>query len=176
MFTYICIYGHQHNGIVGFTIHMLDITLGLSNLKTLTSCSLYFGSKKTWEEMTAVCFGRGRCCFWNGWSRSLLSHHSLLSSMQDGTYGLHCAERCDCSHADGCHPTTGHCRCLPGWSGESWGHTSWNGKWASLHLALFLATSEKHSQLFRKKWKYGHVSNKLTYLTQEILLPGLINV
>lgn len=36
---------------------------------------------------------------------------------QDGTYGLDCAERCDCSHADGCHPTTGYCRCLPGWSG-----------------------------------------------------------
>lgn len=36
---------------------------------------------------------------------------------QDGTYGMDCAERCDCSHADGCHPTTGYCRCLPGWSG-----------------------------------------------------------
>lgn len=41
----------------------------------------------------------------------------MFSSLQDGTYGLNCAERCDCSHADGCHPTTGHCRCLPGWSG-----------------------------------------------------------
>lgn len=30
---------------------------------------------------------------------------------------MDCAERCDCSHADGCHPTTGYCRCLPGWSG-----------------------------------------------------------
>ncbi|KAG8130776.1 hypothetical protein E2320_017501 [Naja naja] len=32
-------------------------------------------------------------------------------------YGLDCSERCDCSHGDGCHPVTGYCRCLPGWSG-----------------------------------------------------------
>lgn len=38
--------------------------------------------------------------------------------VQDGTYGLDCRERCDCSHADGCHPSTGHCRCLAGWTGK----------------------------------------------------------
>lgn len=38
---------------------------------------------------------------------------------QDGTYGLECRERCDCSHADGCHHSTGHCHCLTGWTGET---------------------------------------------------------
>lgn len=37
---------------------------------------------------------------------------------QDGTYGLDCKERCDCSHADGCHHSTGHCHCLAGWTGK----------------------------------------------------------
>lgn len=39
---------------------------------------------------------------------------------QDGTYGLECREHCDCSHADGCDPVSGSCRCYPGWTGESW--------------------------------------------------------
>lgn len=39
--------------------------------------------------------------------------------LQDGTYGLECKERCDCSHADGCHHATGHCRCLAGWTGKT---------------------------------------------------------
>ncbi|PIO38151.1 hypothetical protein AB205_0180310, partial [Aquarana catesbeiana] len=30
-------------------------------------------------------------------------------------YGLNCAEHCDCSHAEGCDPVTGHCHCLAGW-------------------------------------------------------------
>lgn len=37
---------------------------------------------------------------------------------QDGTYGLECRERCDCSHADGCDPVSGYCRCYPGWTGQ----------------------------------------------------------
>lgn len=37
---------------------------------------------------------------------------------QDGTFGLNCSERCDCSHADGCDPVTGHCCCLAGWTGN----------------------------------------------------------
>ncbi|MEQ2167012.1 hypothetical protein GOODEAATRI_034460, partial [Goodea atripinnis] len=36
----------------------------------------------------------------------------------DGTYGLECRERCDCSHADGCDPVSGYCRCYPGWTGQ----------------------------------------------------------
>ncbi|NXX69941.1 MEG10 protein, partial [Spizella passerina] len=48
---------------------------------------------------------------------------------QDGTYGLGCAERCDCSHADGCHPATGHCRCLPGWSGIHCDSVCAEGQW-----------------------------------------------
>uniref|UniRef100_M3YKH0 Multiple EGF like domains 10 n=1 Tax=Mustela putorius furo TaxID=9669 RepID=M3YKH0_MUSPF len=47
---------------------------------------------------------------------SLNCFKAPLPAFGDGTYGLNCAERCDCSHADGCHSTTGHCRCLPGWS------------------------------------------------------------
>lgn len=39
-------------------------------------------------------------------------------SPQDGTFGLNCSERCDCSHADGCDPITGHCCCLAGWTGN----------------------------------------------------------
>lgn len=39
--------------------------------------------------------------------------------LQDGTYGQECRERCDCSHADGCHHSTGHCHCLTGWTGEN---------------------------------------------------------
>lgn len=39
--------------------------------------------------------------------------------LQDGTYGLECKERCDCSHADGCHHSTGHCHCLTGWTGKT---------------------------------------------------------
>lgn len=37
---------------------------------------------------------------------------------KDGTYGLNCSERCDCSHADGCDPVTGYCCCLAGWTGK----------------------------------------------------------
>ena len=40
------------------------------------------------------------------------------SSPQAGTFGLNCSERCDCSHADGCDPVTGHCCCLAGWTGN----------------------------------------------------------
>ncbi len=48
----------------------------------------------------------------------MLSKVCCCGLMQDGTYGLDCRERCDCSHADGCHPSTGHCRCLTGWTGK----------------------------------------------------------
>lgn len=40
------------------------------------------------------------------------------SSPQAGTFGLNCSEHCDCSHADGCDPVTGHCCCLAGWTGN----------------------------------------------------------
>lgn len=43
---------------------------------------------------------------------------ATLDPLQDGTYGLECRERCDCSHADGCDPTSGYCRCHPGWTGQ----------------------------------------------------------
>lgn len=52
--------------------------------------------------------------FWG--SRS--GHFSLPFCPQDGTFGLSCSERCDCSHADGCDPVTGHCCCLAGWTGN----------------------------------------------------------
>lgn len=50
----------------------------------------------------------------------MLTFHLIHASslpLQDGTYGLDCRGRCDCSHSDGCHHSTGHCRCLPGWTG-----------------------------------------------------------
>ena len=82
---------------------------------------------------------------------------SLLPSTQDGTYGLTCAERCDCSHADGCHPTTGHCRCLPGWSGEP-------RKWEPCHSmpsTVPCSFKETHTgQLYRKN-ENAVVSGKL---------------
>lgn len=40
-------------------------------------------------------------------------------SLQDGTFGLNCSEHCDCSHANGCDPVTGHCCCLAGWTGNA---------------------------------------------------------
>lgn len=40
-------------------------------------------------------------------------------SPQDGTYGLNCKEHCDCSHANGCHHSTGQCHCLAGWTGKT---------------------------------------------------------
>lgn len=43
---------------------------------------------------------------------------ATFNHFQDGTYGLECRERCDCSHADGCDPTSGYCRCHPGWTGQ----------------------------------------------------------
>lgn len=46
------------------------------------------------------------------------AHFSLPFCPQDGTFGLNCSERCDCSHADGCDPVTGHCCCLAGWTGN----------------------------------------------------------
>lgn len=87
--------------------------------------------------------------FWGRTDQNLFSNSQLLSSLgwffllpQDGTYGMDCAERCDCSHADGCHPTTGYCRCLPGWSGtketvmkdnESF---HYGGTWSYLSVSL----------------------------------------
>lgn len=38
---------------------------------------------------------------------------------QEGSFGLNCAERCDCFNADGCDPVSGQCRCLAGWTGEN---------------------------------------------------------
>lgn len=46
------------------------------------------------------------------------SDHLSLLCPQDGTFGPNCSERCDCSHADGCDPVTGHCCCLAGWTGN----------------------------------------------------------
>lgn len=67
-------------------------------------------------------------------SLSVLESVSMLSSViyvsgirfhiwklylcQDGTYGLECRERCDCTHADGCDPVSGYCHCYPGWTGQ----------------------------------------------------------
>ncbi|KAJ6662895.1 hypothetical protein lerEdw1_011099, partial [Lerista edwardsae] len=44
--------------------------------------------------------------------------HASAGKVTDGTYGLNCSERCDCSHADGCDPVTGYCCCLAGWTGK----------------------------------------------------------
>lgn len=38
---------------------------------------------------------------------------------QEGSFGLNCAERCDCFNADGCDPVSGQCRCQAGWTGEN---------------------------------------------------------
>ncbi|KAF3848711.1 hypothetical protein F7725_015208 [Dissostichus mawsoni] len=47
----------------------------------------------------------GRCSCAAGWRGE-----RCQLQCQDGTYGLDCTERCDCSHADGCHHSTGiHC-------------------------------------------------------------------
>lgn len=61
-----------------------------------------------------------------GFTTAQLAHNkkqvnkcTIIIPDQDGTYGVDCRERCDCSHADGCHHATGHCRCLPGWTGET---------------------------------------------------------
>ena len=80
-------------------------------------------------------------------------HFSLPFSPQDGTFGLNCSEHCDCSHADGCDPVTGHCCCLAGWTGNCplprhhprpvklglWGCTSLDGSF-SLLLAPYICT------------------------------------
>ncbi|TKS73504.1 Multiple epidermal growth factor-like domains protein 10 [Collichthys lucidus] len=52
---------------------------------------------------------------------AIITHPALqstapVSAGKDGTYGLECRERCDCSHADGCDPVSGYCRCYPGWT------------------------------------------------------------
>ncbi|MEJ1285454.1 multiple EGF-like-domains 11 [Cricetulus griseus] len=48
---------------------------------------------------------------------------------RDGTFGLNCSEHCDCSHADGCDPVTGHCCCLAGWTGIRCDSTCPPGRW-----------------------------------------------
>uniref|UniRef100_A0A803WFS0 Platelet endothelial aggregation receptor 1 n=1 Tax=Ficedula albicollis TaxID=59894 RepID=A0A803WFS0_FICAL len=47
-------------------------------------------------------------------------HHPALTvpTLQNGTFGAGCGERCACAHADGCDPVTGECHCLPGWTGK----------------------------------------------------------
>lgn len=54
---------------------------------------------------------------WMFWGVKNALGNLNFSCCQDGTYGLECRERCDCSHADGCDPTSGYCRCYPGWTG-----------------------------------------------------------
>lgn len=160
MFTYICMCAYQlASPFIGPTV-TLDINNSLNCFKAPLPA---FGERQRWQEGIIMLSLRG------AWERRVLDLRWLtevpiislwvsmtlsLSSTQDGTYGLNCAERCDCSHADGCHSTTGHCRCLPGWSGEP-GTTAWNGKRTTLYQVLFLAALEKHTQVTfsgKKKW------------------------
>ena len=43
------------------------------------------------------------------------------NACERGRYGINCAYRCQCEHAnaDGCHPVTGECVCKEGWRGET---------------------------------------------------------
>ena len=40
-----------------------------------------------------------------------------------GTYGLKCAQRCDCYNGAVCDHVTGLCHCLPGFKGEKVGYS-----------------------------------------------------
>ncbi|KPP75217.1 multiple epidermal growth factor-like domains protein 10-like [Scleropages formosus] len=51
------------------------------------------------------------------------------AALQDGTYGMDCKENCDCSRANGCHPATGYCRCLAGWTGIHCDSVCPEGRW-----------------------------------------------
>ena len=159
MFTYLCTYAHQHIDIVGFTICMLDVNLGLSVLKTLTPCSQYFRSQEDMGrgDCNACCrevFWRGGCCVLNGWLRSPAAGFPSLTAVFHVGWHLW-AELCWALWLQPCGWLPLHHGSLPlpprmvRWEPRA---TTWSEKHANLCLVLFLATSEKHSQVsFSKK-------------------------
>ncbi|TNN44492.1 Platelet endothelial aggregation receptor 1 [Liparis tanakae] len=82
----------------------------------------------------------GSCACAAGWQGALCeqpcpavgdspSDGCLFLSCQTGSFGPGCLKRCDCLHADGCQPTAGECRCLPGWWGARCSAPCSDGHW-----------------------------------------------
>ena len=99
-------------------------------------------------------FWRGGCCLLNGWLRSPAAGFPSLTAVVHVGWHLW-AELCGALWLQPCGWLPPHHRSLPlpprmvRWEPRA---ATWNGKHANLHLVLFLATSEKHSQVsFSKK-------------------------
>ncbi|KAF3688778.1 Multiple epidermal growth factor-like domains protein 11 [Channa argus] len=85
---------------------------GLFGPSCMSTCSCHNHASCSPIDGSCICREDGTCTCSPGWR----GEH-CKESCPDGTYGLECRERCDCSHADGCDPVSGYCRCYPGWTG-----------------------------------------------------------
>ncbi len=51
----------------------------------------------------------------------MLNYLSISPPLQDNNWGSDCSEPCSCLNGGRCHPQTGACECLPGWTGPECG-------------------------------------------------------
>ena len=119
-----------------------------------TICSQYFRSQEDMGggDCNACCwevFWRGGCCLLDGWLRlPAVGFPSLTAVFHVGWHLW--AELCWALWLQPCRWLPPHHGSLPlpprmvRWEPRA---TAWNGKHANLCLVLFLATSEKHSQV-----------------------------